>query len=87
MEKPLLDILFEEKDLIKEIAILEDTVKDVSDLRIHLLMNCPDCEMKVREIKRLQNEIDDMNNRKFDCKRELDEVRRSIAGYFKYVTM
>lgn len=32
MEKALLDLLFEEKDLIKEIAILEDTVKDVSDL-------------------------------------------------------
>lgn len=86
MEKPLIDILTEEKDLVKEIAILEATVKDVSDLRIHILMNYPDCDLKVQEIKRLQNEIDEMNNRKFDCKQRLEEVRRSIAGYFKYIT-
>ena len=86
MEKALLDVLHEEKELIKEIAVLEATVKDISDLRVHLLMNGPDCELKVTEIKRLQNEIDDKNNRKFDCKRRLEEARRSIASYFNYIS-
>ena len=86
MEKALIDILVEEKELIKEIARLEDTVKRTSERRIFLLMNTMDLDLDKPYIKHLQREIDDMNNQKFDCKRKLEEVRRSIAGYFNYVT-
>lgn len=87
MEKALIDILLEEKELIKEIAVLEDTVKRTSERRIFILMNTTDLDLDKQYIKHLQREIDAMNNRKFDCKQQLEEVRRSIAGYFKYITM
>lgn len=85
MERALIDFLVEEKELIEEIARLEDNVKSTTEWRIFLLMNSPDCEPKIREIKKLQNDIDDMNDRKFDCKRKLEEVRLSIAGYLNYL--
>lgn len=86
MEKALLDFLMEEKELIEEIARLEGMVKRTSERRIFILMNSIDIEVDKQYIKHLQNEIDEMNNRKFDCKRKLEEVRRSIAGYFRYMS-
>ena len=86
MEKALIDFLVEEKDLIREIARLEDRVKSTSEWRIFLLMNSPDCELKRQDIRQLQHDIDELNNQKFDCKRKLEEVRRSIAGYLNYLT-
>ena len=85
MEKALIDFLVEEKELIREIASLEDKVKCTSDRRIFLLMNSTDLELDKHYIKHLQNNIDDLNNRKFDCKRNLEDVRRSIAGYLNYL--
>ena len=85
MEKALIDILLEEKELIKEIANLEDKVKRTSDQRIFLLMNSMELDLDKQYIKHLQNNIDEMNNQKFDCKRKLEEVRRSIAGYIEHL--
>lgn len=85
MEKTLLDFLTEERGLIHEIARLEELVERTSKQRIFLLMNSMDLDLDKQYIKHLQNEIDEMNNQKFDRKKKLVEVRRSIAGYIKYL--
>lgn len=86
MEKALLDFLTEERGLIHEIARLEELVEHRSKRRIFLLMNSTDLELDKQYIKHLQNDIDELNNKKFDRKKELEEVRRSIAGYINYLT-
>lgn len=85
MEKSLLDFLTEEQGLVREIDRLEQLAERTSKQRIFLLMNSADLEVDKQYIKQLQNDIDELNNRKFDCKRKLEEVRRSIAGYIKYL--
>lgn len=85
MDKAFIDILLEEKELIGEISRLEDKIERSSKWRIFLLMNNTDLELDKSDIKRLQNEIDDLNNQKFDCKRKLEEVRRDITDYFKHM--
>lgn len=85
MEKALIDFLTEERGLIHEIARLEELIEYTSKRRIFLLMNSTDLEVDKQYIKHLQNDIDELNNQKFDCKRKLEDVRRSIAGYLKYL--
>lgn len=85
MKKSLLDFLTEEQGLIHEIARFEELVERTSKQRIFLLMNSTDLDLDKQYIKHLQNEIDELNNQKFDRKRKLEEVRRSISGYLNYL--
>lgn len=83
MEKSLLDILNEEYKIIEDINILSRQVKRTSDYRINILMNCPDCKAKTKDLARLQSEIDHMNNSIIEHTALLEDVRRKLASYIK----
>lgn len=87
MEKCLLDILKEERDLIREIDRLTDHIRLISDRRVELLMRFT-CEADYEDersyLAHLQEEIDRKNTEKFELQEKLVSVRRELAGYIKH---
>lgn len=87
MEKCLLDILEEERDLVQQIDVLNDLIKKQSDRRVELLMRftCEgDYEDERSYLAYLQNDIDRLNAEKFKLQAKLVGVRRELAGYIKH---
>lgn len=86
MEKCLLDILEEERDLIREIDTKNIAVRLISDRRVELLMRftCEaDYEYERHYLAHLQEEIDRKNEEKFELQRKLAITRRELASYIK----
>lgn len=87
MEKCLLDILEEERNLIQHIDMLSDHIKSTSDRRIELLMRdmCElDLEYERHYLAYLQGDIDRMNEEKLTYQKRLVTIRRELADYIKH---
>jgi len=83
MERSLIDLLEDEKDLVDSIHDMQQRVKSTSDYRISILMNCPDCDARTKDLARLQIEIDNTNNSISDYKMALEDVRKKLSSYIK----
>ena len=87
MGKCLLDILEEERSLVRDINILSDRIKIISDRRVELLMSFTsdkEYEYERHYLAHLQDDIDRNNAEKLKLQAKLAVTRRELANYIKY---
>ena len=85
MDKPLIDILLEEKDMIKQIYKIDYTIEDQTEWfeRLRKEMMEDENDSWHYEILRVKRYIEQLRDRKSELESQLIEIRNEIAEYFE----
>ena len=84
--KALLDILNEEKVVVRQINRLDSDIKSRGEYLEHIRRAHPDCEAKERDIERMIIEIDILKSERSKQQETLQGVQHELAGYLAYLT-
>lgn len=83
--RALLDILVEEKSIVKDIADIELAIGFTQDSRAHVLETGPSCYARRQHIKELDSELSQLGERKLDCEKRLKDIRNEIVEYLEFL--
>lgn len=79
--RALLDILYDERNLVREIEQVEDTIESRTVWRERLREIGPDCQAKYEDLAIMLAEIERLRIRKYECEDKLRAIRREIASH------
>lgn len=83
--RALLDILVEEKSIVKEIDDINLAIGFTKDSREHVIENGLSSYARRQHIKELDNELSQLGARKLDCEKHLKDIRNEIVEYLEYL--
>jgi predicted nucleic acid-binding Zn-ribbon protein len=84
--KALLDILNEEKCVVRQINRLDSDIKSRGEYLEHMRRTYPDCSAKERDVEKLIIEIDILKTERSKQEDVLRDVQHELAGYLSYLT-
>lgn len=84
--KALLDILMEEKNMVRQINRLDNDIQSRGEYLEHIRRIGPECEAKERDVERLIIEIDILNTERSKQHEVLRGVQHELSGYLSYLT-
>lgn len=84
--KALLDILNEEKVVVRQINRLDSDILSRGEYLERMRRTYPDCTAKERDIERMIIEIDNLKSERFNQQETLQGVQHELAGYLAYLT-
>lgn len=84
--KALLDILNEEKNIVRQINRFDSAIESRYELFEHIRRIGPDCDAKERDLERLVIEIDILKNNRNEYQELLRGIQQVRAGYLHYLS-
>ena len=84
--KALLDILNEEKSVVRRINRLTNDIESRGEYYKHILRTGPDCEAKERDLEKVIFEIDICKSERSKELELLNDVRNELAKYLTDLT-
>lgn len=84
--KALLDILNEEKCVVRQINRLDSDIQSRGEYLEHMRRTYPDCSAKEQNVEKLIIEIDILKTERSKQEDVLRDVQHELAGYLSYLT-